>query len=283
MAHRHVAHPGRKTAIAGGVTAAGLAAIALGAWKMTSDGRETALSAMSIALGLVVAITALVLFLLFLRDFLKANALRRGKHVISRWTLSPAEYAMFRTIDARYAFRRESNAHRARGVDPTAGVEVIFGPDAVSIGSDLHRLTAAGLAQFRSVRLLSSDPPMIEFIFPPVPGPRRKGQRRRPIYLRVPVATDDRLRADRVMRHFQDVHDRPAGRSAGFYRRQSKAGLVGASLCGAAAAAGFLLRARNEEMNQIPLILAVTGTILAIGGMAYALLAWTLKDERPGR
>ena len=68
-----------------------------------------------------------------------------------------------------------------------------------------------------------------------------------------------------------------------FRTRRLRAGLWIAGVCACFAAIGFALRERNQERGNIPLFLAVAGTITAIGGLVMALIAAKLRWQQNRR
>jgi hypothetical protein len=165
---------------------------------------------------------------------------------------------------------------------PDEGVEVIFSEDGVLIGNAYFGLATTGVSRFTSVRMISSDPPMMEFgtALTTVTNISHVRVHHYRGTLRVPVAIGAGVEAARVAGRFQDVVARRTVVKPLFWTRRIKAGLVIAFLSGIAAAIGFALRERNDELSNLPLFLAVPGTIIGLGGLVLAFLAWVMRHRQ---
>lgn len=284
MRNRGVSNPARNMAICGVVGVAGIAAVAAGALEMQALGHETGRTAGLIALGLLAGILGITLCFNFWRAVRIVRDMRSGRTAIARWTLPPHEFDRFRVIDRRFAEREEDNDYKVPRTTPPDGVEVIFSEDGVLIGGVYFGLATTGVGRFSSVRWIDSDPPMIEFGTVLTTATNLGVVRIHHIHgtLRVPVAVSAAQQGDHVARRFRDVIERRVIVKPHFWTARLRAGLWIAGVCACFAAAGFALRARNQELANLPLVLAVAGTVLAIGGLVMAFLAWTLRARQRG-
>lgn len=65
-----------------------------------------------------------------------------------------------------------------------------------------------------------------------------------------------------------------------FWKRRIRWGLRAALVSTFVSATGFVLEALEVALGVVPLILAVSGAITAIGGLLLAFLAWTFADRQ---
>ena len=285
MRNRGLRNPERNMAICGIVGAAGIAAVAWGALEMHALGHETGRTAAAIALGLFGGILGIAFFVNFWRAVRIFLDMRSGRTAVARWTLPPHEFDRFREIDRRFAQREEGNDYKVPGRTPPEGVEVIFSDDGVLIGGAFFSLATTGLSRFSGVRWIASDPPMIEFGTVVTAATNLSVAR---VYnthgtLRVPVASAAAQQGDHVARRFRDIIERRVIVKPYFWTGRLRAGLWIAGVCACLAAIGFALRERNQELANIPLFLAVAGTIIAVGGLVMALIAAKLRWQQNRR
>ena len=282
MRNSGVRNPARNMAICVVVGAAGIVAVVAGALEMRALGHETGRTATLIALGLFGGILGIAFCFNFWRAVRIFRDMRSGRTAIARWTLPPPEFDRFRTIDGRFAEREEANDYSVPRATPPEGVEVIFSEDGVLIGGTYFGLSTTGMGRFNGVRWIASDPPMIEFGTVMTTATNATTFRLRHIHgtLRVPVASSAAQQGDHVARRYRDVIDRRVIVKPGFWTGRLHAGLWIAGACAGLAAIGFALRERNQALHDVPLFLAVAGTILAIGGLVMAFLAWTLRQRQ---
>ncbi len=284
MRNRGVSNPARNMAICGVVGVAGIVAVAAGALEMRALGHETGRTAGLIALGLFSGILGIALCFNFWRAVRIVNDMRSGRTAIARWTLLPQEFDRFRVIDRRFAEREEDNDYKVPRTTPPDGVDVIFSDDGVLIGGVYFGLATTGIGRFDNVRWIGSDPPMIEFGTVLTTATNLSVVHIRHIHgtLRVPVAVSASQQGDHVARRFRDVIERRVIVKPYFWTARLRAGLWIAGVFVCFAAVGLALRARNQELANIPLVLAVAGTIIAIGGLVIAFLAWALRRRQRG-
>lgn len=282
MRNRGVRHPERNAALCGLIATCGIVSLWLGVREMNALGYETGRTATLIALGLLAAILGAA----FLFNFLWAGrifrAMRSGRSAIARWTVPPDQFARYREIDQRFAERGQNNDYRPPRSAPSGGVEVIFSEDGVLIGGVFFSLVTTGMSRFQSVDFIASDPPMIEFGTVLTWMTNLSAIRVHRTYgtLRVPVAAAAAMQGAKVVSRFTDVIERRVIVKPHFWTGRMKAGLIIAAVAGLLAAAGFALADRNQELGNVPLFLAVAGTVSAIGGLVMAALAWSLRERQ---
>ena len=282
MRNRGLRNPDRNAIISGLIALGGIVSVWLGAREMDALGHETGRTAALIALGLLAAILGTAMFVNFMRALRIFRDMRSGRTAIARWTVPPDEFARYREIDRRTAERGMDNDYRPPRNIPPGGVEVIFSEDAVLIGGAFFGLTTTGLSRFHDVRMTNSDPPMIEFgtVLTTMSNLRGFRMHHHGGTLRVPVATEAALQGSKLASRFQDVIERRIIVKPNFWSGRMKAGLVIAVIAAVAAAAGFALAERNQELGNVPLVLAVAGTICALGGLVMTILAWALRQRQ---
>lgn len=282
MRNSGLCKPERNAAICGFVAVAGAVAVWWGFREMNALGRETSLTAAMIAFGMLAAIFGTAFFVNFMRAVRVFRDMRSGRTAIERWTVPAHEFARYREIDGRFAARGSRNDYRPPRYVPPEGVEVIFADDGVLIGGSYFSLATTGISRIRTVGLIASDPPMIEFAtvlttvtkMTSVQVHHNRGR------LRVPVAAEAAMLGRRVVNRYQDILDRRVIVNPHFWTGRIKGGLIMAGISAVAAAVGFALKERNQELSNIPLVLAVAGTICAIGGLLMALIAWSLRQKQ---
>ena len=282
MQSRGTKNPGRWALICLAVAAASALSIWTGVRDMNALGHETGSTAARIGFGLFALILSTIFSLNFLWGHRIVANLRRGRTRFGGWTVPPADYDRFREIDGHFAKRGEPNDYRALGAVPAEGIAVAFSRDGVLIGDRYFSLASTGLNRFDQAAMIRSDPPMIEFGMVTTSATNFSALRFFRIHsvLRVPVASDAVMQAEKIAGHFQAALRGEVIVNPGFWRLRIRIGLVGAAVCTALAALGFLLADRNVELHNIPLFLAVGGTITAIGGLVLALLSWRFDQSR---
>ena len=285
MRNRGLTNPARNMAICGVAGVVGVIAVTWGALKMHALGHETGATAAAIALGLFGGILGIAFFFNFWRAVRIFRDMRSGRTAIARWTLPPHEFDRFREIDRRFAEREEDNDYQAPRQTPPEGVEVIFSDDGVLVGGAFFSLATTGISRFSGVRWIASDPPMIKFGTVVTAATNLSVVRVHNTHgtLRVPVASAAAQQGDHVARRFRDIIDRRVIVKPHFWSGRLRAGLWIAGVCACLAAIGFALRERNQELVNIPLFLAVAGTITAIGGLVMALIAAKLRWQQHQR
>lgn len=282
MRNRGLGKPERNAAICGLVAVAGIIATWLGFREMSALGRETGRTSALVALGLLAAILGTAFFVNFMRAVRVFRDMRSGRTAIERWTVPADEFARYREIDGRFAARGSQNDYRPPRTVPPEGVEVIFADDGVLIGGRYFSLATTGISRIRTVGFIASDPPMIEFatVLTTVTNMTSVHIHHNRGRLRVPVAAKAAMPGHRVVNRYQDILDRRVIVNPHFWTGRIKGGLITAAISAVAAAAGFALKERNQELSNVPLMLAVAGTICAIGGLLMALMAWSLRRRQ---
>jgi protein-S-isoprenylcysteine O-methyltransferase Ste14 len=279
MRNRGLSRPGLNALICVAMVLGGALSIWTGASDMNALGYETNWTAMRIALGILAVVLGSVFLFNFVWGMRVVGAFKRGDGVIARWTVAPAAFDQFRAFDRTLKGTAEDNDYRVPKVTPPAGVDVAFSADGVLVGDTFFGLASSGLIRFNGVRLRQSSPPCLEFgtvMTQAVAQPTMRVYNWQGI-LRVPIADDAHDVAAKVQRHYEDVIARRIIVNPQFWRTRIKIGLVGAVVFIAIAAVGFSLSDMNEELAQAPLIMAVAGTMFAIGGLILALLAWLFE------
>lgn len=286
MSNTGLRNPVKNSVIAGAIGLGGVLAILAGIVEMNMVGAETTRSAILIGVGIVAAIIGLVLLVNFLRGVKAMKEIQSGRNAIARWTVSAAELDAFRESDAaRNALGPEyDNNYRPPRVSPPEGIEVIFVPDGVLVGGTYFGLVTTGMFAFRGVQVLTGNPMSIEFgtVMTTATNLSTIRIHRDVAALRIPIGRTAIEGAKRVLAHFQDVDARKIIVNRGFYPSRIRIGLYGALACVLVAAAGFGLNAIEAELAELPLIMAVGGTVGAVGGLVLAFVAWILMMKQRG-
>lgn len=275
-------NPKRSAVIAGTLTVLGIAAIVAGVIDMQRTGAETALSAISIGVGLVVAILGLFLTLNFVWAVRLVGAMGRGEGVIARWTVTPEEFADFRRAEAAHKAAGRRNDYKPPRTTPSAGVEIVFSASAVLIGDTFVGLARDGLARFTGARVVAGNPPCLAFATAMTVGRTgAAGARFETVVgeLRVPIARTAQGAARTVLEHFAAVAARRKIVNPRFWPLRIRIGLGAALAAGAICAAGFALNALKFDLGIAPLIMAVAGAVTAIGGLVLAFVAWRIHAQ----
>jgi hypothetical protein len=234
----------------------------------------------------IVGVTLLPFSVVFLPMSLLAAIgyarLRAGIGVIARWHLSAAEWDRFRAFNTVRATQGEwlVNDLRIRQQTPTQGVDVIVGRKQLIADGSYHVLRPYGLPELRAVNWLNApaDPECLEFT---LAYPRGRFGGVRYLTLRVPVAPAEREAGVRVYHHF---HALIPQRKPGLAFRRPRL-VVGCGLAVALAAAlagggGWLLHGGGNR-SDTAVIVAIVGTIVAIGALFFTaiivLVTWPWK------
>jgi hypothetical protein len=245
-------------------------------------GAETTSSAAKIGIGLLVGIMGFLFQFNFLWGVRVIGAMQRGDNEIARWTVSPHELAAFLKNDEAHNARGRCNDYTVPARAPDGGIEVIFSADGVLVGGTFFGLATTGLAHFRSVQVLREHPRCIEFDTALVWGsnvtvPRIHVSRGT---LRIPISQSAAGPAQKVVAHYRDVVARKVIVKPNFWRWRIRLGLTTAIVSALVAAAGFGLEVADADLGVVPLVMAVAGTMLALGGLILAAIAWRLHVQQ---
>lgn len=284
MRNRGVRRPGRSVLICAALAIGGAAAVVCGNVVRNATGDETPWSGFPISVGMLVALLGLIMLPNFLWGMRVFGAMGRDEGVIARWTVAAPGFDRFRETERRLEKTERGNDYRLPARTPPQGVEVIFSGDGVLIGDTYFGLSTTGVSRYTSVRIREANPPLIEFgtmLTSVVRTPQGSIMRNRGV-LRVPTAPTASLEAARVLRHYRDVVDGRALPKPHFWRRRVRWGLIATVGFAVMAGVGFALAEHNQELWNAPLFMAVTGVIVALGGLLAALLAHG-QDRRARR
>ena len=280
-----LSNPRRSVVLCLAGLAIGAAALAWGIWAM--DDAENAPASIAVAIGLLFCIV----FPLFLFNFLWAvrltEAMRRGENVIARWTVPPQTLEEFRADEAGRRKAGRPNDWKVPKRIPPDGLEVIFSPDAVMIGDNFFGLARSGLARFDAIQIVPGNPLSLGFAMALTTGRATSTgahlttQRSE---LRIPIARTASAEAGKVLAHFQSVD---AGRTIGrpgFWALRLKIGLWTAAIAATTGIVGFALRGLNDQLANVPLVMAIAGTMFTLGGLLIAAIAALIqRAERTDR
>jgi hypothetical protein len=283
MRNRGLSRPGLNM----GICVAGVVLPALSIWsgvaEMNALGHETSSSAARIGIAIPIGVICFFMFFNFLWGYRLIAAARRGEGVIGRWTVLPAELEAFRA-DEESRLRRDNDWKMPKKAPPE-GIEVIFTENGLLIGGTYFGLVTTGMFRFEGVQMLPGNPLALEFgtVMTSVTNTTTVRFYRTRGVLRVPVSRAGRDAAVKVLNHYAAVDQRKVLVNPSFYARRIRWGLIGAVVFFLIAAGGFGLNAAKADLGDIPLYMAVVGTVTGIGGLVLAFTAWTLhmKQRRP--
>lgn len=283
-----VRNPRRSVLICAGLLAASVAVLVFGIARMILAGAETQLSTFSIVLGAVGSIAFFFLLLNFTWGMRVIAAIRRGENVIARWTVPAEAVDRFRRNEANHAAEGHPNDYKLPGRTPPQGLEVIFATDGVVIGDTFFGLATTGLANIRQAGIVPGEPLCLGFRTSITTGRIQSSgtPRIRNVLglLRIPVADSAHAQAKTVLDHYIAALAGQVVVKPDFWHRRIRWGLWAAVVSAVVAAAGFSLAALGADLGELPLILAVSGTVAAIGGLLLALIAWgNAGRQRQGR
>lgn len=272
--------PLRSLGIALGVFAAGAAALAWGVSDMLAHDRETAGTAIAIALGGLAALFGFVMVLNFLWAARLMANIRSGKApVIGRWTVTAPTMEAFRADEKH----RSRNAYDLPRETPPEGVEVIFTEDAVIVGDWFCGLATSGMAHIRSVAVTPGNPLAMAFETAVAGRSRSGGLSYSHGVVRVPIEPTANDEARKVLAHFQAALSGEVLVKPQFWLARIRFGVVLAVVCGLMMVVGVALRER-QDLGHVPLVLAVVGAVVGLGAIVLALSSAAFaRDQRRGR
>lgn len=283
-----IRNPALQVRICLALLAASVTALVAGILAMRSAGAESAASGIAIAFGII----GTVIFSLMLGNFIWATrifaAIKRGQNVIARWTVPADVFDRYRANEAAHVAAGYPNGYKLPRKTPPEGVEVLFATDGMIIGDTYHGLATTGLAHVRQVGIIPGDPPCIGFQTALTTG--RATSSGGPTLqttlgvLRSPVPSSSGQQANAVLDHYSGALAGQIIVKPDFWKKRIRWGLRGGLVFAVIAGAGFALEALEAGLGIVPLIMAVSGVIFALGGLILAFLAWTFSvRQRRGR
>ena len=277
MRNTGLRNPARNALICFAMFVGGAVSVWSGVSEMNAlGGAETTSSAAKIGIGLFVGIIGFLFQFNFLWGVRVMRAMQRGDDEIARWTVSPETLDSFRTNDQAHNERGRRNDYNVPARAPDGGLQVIFSDNAVLVGDTYFGLSTTGLSHFRTVHVLPEHPPCIEFDTALVWGSNVTVPRIQVSSgtLRIPISPTARREAEKVLAHYSDVLARKVIVKPDFWRWRIRLGLTTAIVCALVAASGFGLAAAGADLGDIPMIMAVVGMMVGLGGLILAVIAW---------
>jgi hypothetical protein len=279
--------PHRQVRICVALLAVSVIAFVSGLLGVSSAGAET-VSGIAIALGLLGSIVFFLMLFNFVWGVRVFNAIKRGENMVARWTVPADEFDRFRANEAGHAANGHPNDYKPPRSTPPGGVEVIFAKDGMVIGDTFFGLATSGLSHIRQAGIVPGDPLCLGFQTAMTTG--RQQSSGTPSFstvlglLRIPVANAAHPEAKAVLDHYIAALAGQVIVRPDFWPRRIRWGLWAAVISAIAAGTGFGLEALDADFGHLPLILAVSGTVTAIGGLLLAFLAWIFGErQRRGR
>lgn len=282
-----VRNPGRNVRICLALLAASVITLVSGLLAMTSPGAETA-AVFAIILGVLGCIFFFLVLLNFVWGMRVFNAIKRGENEIARWIVPADEFDRFRQNEKGHAASGHLNDYKPPRSTPPEGIEVIFATDGMIIGDTFFGLATTGLSHFRQAGIVPGDPLCLGFQTALISG--RAASTGTPTLtttlglLRIPVANSAHPEAKAVLDHYVAALAGQVVVKPDFWPKRSRWGLRAAAIAAIVSATGFGLEAAEADVGDLPVILAVSGAVVAIGGLALAFIAWVWGDrQRRGR
>ena len=283
-----LSNPRRSVKICIAMLVIGIGGILWGVWEMDRrGGAETGGTAIAIGGGMLLTIIGALFLFNFIWAVRLTEAMKRGEDVIARWTVPPQTLEEFRADEEERKKSGRPNDWKVPRRIPANGIDVIFSPSAVMIGESFFGLSKSGLARFNWVQAVPGNPLSLGFGMVMTTGRATSSgavlttQRSE---LRVPVARGASAEASKVLTHYTSVTAGHTIARPGFWALRVKIGLWGAGLGAVSAATGFGLNALKVDLAEAPLVMAVTGVMVGLGGLVLAGLATMLgRHERADR
>lgn len=202
---RGVRHPLRNAALFGVGAVAGVVFILVEVSEMRATGRT---SSPLLLPGVFSALLCPIFFVHYVTKIGVFRDLRLGRTAIARWTVPADQFNRFCAEDRRTpAHSILTNFYQPPQTIPAAGVEVIFSEHGVLIDGGYFPLSVTRGRRLRSVRIIDSDPPSLEFAMTLTTNVRTSSASiksvRTSVILRVPVATEAAAQADEVVQRYQ--------------------------------------------------------------------------------
>jgi hypothetical protein len=285
MLSQAIRNPRRQMFVAIAITSLSFASIMWGVLEMrANDWEETTSSGLKIGLAILPAILAPFLILNFWWAARIESALRSGKDVIARWTISPDTLTEFVAEDVK---RNSHGPAYQNDWTPTAvpsadAIEVIFGRTGVLVQDAYFPLVKSGPYKFTALGILPAFPMCIEFVtvathFSNVSA---ISIRRFVAVLRLPVNSADDPEAQKVLDHYRGVLGGTTNANPGFYQRRIRFGLIGAAIFVPVALVGFVIGPQRPDYLDLPSLMVTFGSIFSFASLLLAALAWIINKRQ---
>jgi len=281
-----LSNPKRSVMICIAMLVVGVGGILWGVFEMNRlGGAETGGTAIAIGGGLLLAILGFLFLFNFIWAVRLTEAMKRGEDVIARWTVPQQTLEEFRADEIERKKAGRPNDWKVPRRIPAEGLEVIFSPNAVMIGDTFFGLAKSGLARFNWVQSVPGNPLSLGFGMVMTTGRATSTgatlttQRSE---LRIPIARTASAEASKVLTHYTSVTAGQTIVKPGFWKFRIKLGLWAAGIGALSAATGFGLNALKVNLAEAPLVMAVVGVMVALGGLVLAGAATLLGRHERG-
>lgn len=276
-----VRKPEWSLAVSAAMTFAGASGIVWGALTMAAmGGAETGATAAAIGVGIPLTVIGLAMGVNFWRGLVLMKAMRRGKGVIARWTVSPSQLEGFREAEKVLPPHTGRNAYKVPKKTPPEGIEVIFADDAVIVGDTYFGLSSTGMLSFHEVGIRPGNPMSFEFRLKLFFMRKSSGggiiTSQIPYVVRAPIATTATEEANRVLEHFRAILTGKVLAKPDFYPSRIRIGLIVAAVSAVVFALGMGLEMAGLSFGVTTLVMAVAGAVVGLGGLVLAAIAYTL-------
>jgi hypothetical protein len=283
-----VRNPRRSALICLVLLTASAIALVSGIVAMMRSGAETGFSAGAIGLGILGCVIFTFMLINFAWGMRVFSAMHRGENVIARWTVPADVFDRFRANEAKHAADGYPNDYKPPRHTPPAGIGVIFAADGVIVGDIFFGLATTGLAHIRQAGIVPGDPLCLGFQTALTTGRVTSSGaasfRTAQGLLRIPVPDAAHADAKTVLDHYIAALSGQILVKPDFWPKRMRWGLWTALVAAIVSACGFGLEAVEAEVGELPVVLAVAGAVIALGGLVLAFLAWTFAGrQRRGR
>lgn len=276
-----VRKPEWSLAVCAAIVAAGAGGIIWGALTMAAmGGAETGATAAAIGVGIPLTVIGLAMGVNFWRGLLLMKAMRRGKGIIARWTVSPSQLEGFREAEKALPPHAGRNAYRPPKQTPPEGIDVLFAEDGVIVGDTYFGLSSTGILSFQEVGIRPGNPMAFEFrltLFSMIKmssgGYRTE---RIPYVVRAPIATTATEEAKLVLAHYRAILTGEVLAKPDFYPSRIRIGFVVAGVSAVVFVLGMGLEMAGLSFGVTTLVMAVAGAVVGIGGLVLAAIAYIL-------
>ncbi len=279
-----VRNPRRSALISLVLLTASAIALVSGIVAVMRSGVEAGFSAGAIGLGILGCVIFTFMLINFAWGMRVFSAMHRGENVIARWTVPADVFDRFRANEAKHAADGYPNDYKPPRRTPPEGLDVIFSTDGVIVGDTFFGLATTGLAHIRQAGIVPGDPLCLGFQTAITTGRVQSSGaasfRSVQGLLRIPVPDAAHPDARMVLDHYVAALSGRVVVKPDFWPRRMRWGLRTALIAAIVSGSGFGLEAIEAEVGELPLILAVAGAVIALGGLVLAFLAWTFAGRQ---
>jgi len=206
-------------------------------------------------------------------DMRAHERLLRGEGVIARWRIDPLAWQAFLGLNRQASAEPGALTNQLTLVKeaPPEGIEIIVARDGVLVGGDFQPVPFRGTPRVESVSRLRNDQSAcieLDLYYPAV----RYTPTRLALRFPIPVGVEDL--AAKLVAHYQASELATRGKPGIAFRKPRlfrSISLIILLICAVSFAGGLLLRDKHE-LGNLPLFMAVIGTVAGIGSALLLLI-----------